>query len=373
MPWRCDLAGASDYDAWFEEQFSIAVTELDWDSTPGCCVLKNYGTSNREIFGWDGLQCDDERYAIVRGTVRARFDSLMRGDMIADPLNMFVKQEPCKVSKDELGAYRLISGVSLIDCMVDRILFGWLVRSALSSVLETPVMVGWSPIRGGWRYITRLFCGRPVVCLDKSAWDWTVLEWMVKAFETFILELPVDAPDWWTKMVKVRITLLYRDAVFKFKDGTEMRQGEWGIQKSGSLLTIIFNSVLQVLLHEMARPGCRKKMVVMGDDTAQEEPDDLVSYVSAIQGLGPKIKEVRRQHWVEFAGFAFFGRTCIPAYWKKHLFTLRYTETPEQTLQSYQILYAHEPSMYAYVSSELKAYGSRVVYPLAWCRAVMNE
>lgn len=348
------------------------MSEIDWDSTPGNCSLSAFGTSNREIFGWDGFTTSPERVAIVRGTVRARFCELLEGGSEADPLNVFIKQEPIKAKKETVGAYRLISGVSLVDSLVDRILLGWLLRINLAKILETPSMVGWSPIRGGWRYVAGLFGSKPVVCLDKSAWDWTVQEWMIRSFEQFILELPVNAPEWWKDMVKRRMQLLYRDAIFQFKDGTQVLQKEWGIHKSGTLLTIIFNTVLQVMLHLRVRPRCNKRFIALGDDTAQETPDDLEDYVKSVESLGPKIKEVREQHWVEFAGFAYTGRTCVPAYWRKHLYNLMYAENVEATLQSYQVLYSHDPIMFEYLQNELVRLGY-LAYPRSWCRLVMND
>lgn len=348
------------------------MSEIDWDSTPGCCTLKAYGSTNREIFGWDGVRCDPQRLAVVRGTVHSRFNQLLAGEPVADPLNVFIKQEPVKHKKERNGAYRLISGVSLVDSLVDRILFGWLLRVILMKKLETPSMIGWSPVRGGWRYIQALFGSSPVVCLDKSAWDWTVQPWMIEDFTEFLLELPVNPPAWWMDMVKLRMKLLYRDAVFRFQDGTELRQGEWGIQKSGSLLTIVLNTVMQVMLHKRVRPCDGRRIIALGDDTAQDAPDDLDQYIRDVEALGPKIKEARLQHWTEFAGFAFYGNTCVPAYWKKHLFKLKYAENPVETLQSYQVLYSHDPAMSSYLEGELSRLDSALVVPRRWCRDIMD-
>lgn len=348
------------------------MSEIDWDSTPGCCCLSTLGTTNRQIFGWNGFTTDPSRVEYVRNVVHGRFTSLLNGEEVADPLNMFVKPEPVKEAKERSGAYRLISGVSLVDSLVDRILFGWLLRVSLQQVCETPSMVGWSPIRGGWRYISRIFGSKPVICLDKSAWDWTVQPWMIRDFETFLLNLPVNAPAWWKQMVRRRMYLLYRAAVFRFKDGTEIEQGEWGIQKSGSLLTIILNTVMQVMIHERVRPNSGDRVLALGDDTVQDVPENLEQYVSDVEALGPKLKECVVQNWVEFAGFAYFGMTCVPAYWNKHMFNLMYAQNVEETLRSYQILYSHDPIMSEYLEGELVALGYRP-YPGPWCRLVMNE
>lgn len=352
--------------------------EIDWDSTPGCCCLKNLGSTNRQIFRFDGVSCDPDRVTFVRAAVRCRFNQLMEGQLIADNINLFVKREPASFKKESLGRYRLISGVSLIDCFVDRILFGWLLRILVLRATETPSMVGWSPLRGGWRHIWRVFRGRPVVCLDKSSWDWTVVEWMVKSFREFVLELPVNPPDWWVRMVKLRFRLLYRDAVYEFQDGTIVRQNEWGVQKSGSLLTIIFNCVCQSLCHyhvmeALGHPMDYREPLTLGDDTVQETPPDLVEYVNLLTGLGPKLKGVKVQHWVEFAGFAFLPGACVAAYWKKHLYKLRYAENPVEMMQAYQVLYAHDPEMFEYLVRELLQFGPEFVLPRRWCLQVFDD
>lgn len=297
----------------------------------------------------------------------------MRDEDYADPLNVFVKIEPHKLKKDQDGAYRLISGVSLVDTMVDRILFGDLAERVLETSTQTPSYIGWSPIRGGWRNIARKFAGRQVVCLDKSSWDWTVVEWMVEAFTRFILGTAVNPPHWWKTLVEKRIRLLYRDAVFRFQDGTELKQAEWGIQKSGSFLTIIFNTVLQYILHALADPHALDVlMALLGDDSVQTKPEDLPSYIKRLEALGPIVKSSKVQHWVEFAGFAFTGLTCVPAYWKKHLFSLRYAENPVETLQSYQLIYAHDPVMFGYLTNELVRFGAHHCVTRQWCLEVMN-
>lgn len=354
------------------------MSEIDWDSTPGCCSLKCLGTTNKQIFGWDGVRCDPERVEFVRATVRDRFNRLANGEAIADNINVFVKREPTSVAKEALGRYRLISGVSLIDSLVDRVLFGWLLRAVVSRATETPCMVGWSPMRGGWRHIWRKFRGTSVACLDKSAWDWTVVEWMVHAFRSFLVQLPVNPPQWWVEMVEIRIRLLYKDAVFEFQDGTIVHQKGWGVQKSGSLLTIIFNSVLQSICHYLTNYEMGLKMdldepITLGDDTAQKKPLWFLKYVSILQSLGPKIKDPKTQHWVEFAGFSFLPRSCVPAYWRKHLFKLRYAENPIETLQSYQLIYSHDPVMFEYLEKQLLRFGPQYVRPRSWCIQVMDE
>lgn len=308
----------------------------------------------------------------MKSVVKHRFDQLLQGIEIADPIKVFVKQEPHKMDKIRKETYRLISGVSLVDSLVDRIIFGWILRRMLQTVGKNPSMVGWSPVRGGWKYLRQYFAGKTLACLDKSSWDWTVLEWMIAAMLEFVLGLAVNPPDWWIHMVEMRFYMLFHSASYQFSDGTYTRQNFWGIQKSGSLLTIFMNTVLQYIIHMMVMPGDNSvRMKIMGDDTVQEVPADIDRYVEDIRRLGPKVKEVKVLNWIEFAGFSVYYNTCLPVYWKKHLFNLRYAENPVQTMQSYQVLYSHDPVMFQYLERELVA-AKEVPYPKSWCKLIMD-
>lgn len=324
-------------------------------STPGYCMLSHLGTTNGQIFKWDGLRMDPERVNLVRDHVKLRFDALKRGQPICDDLKVFVKQEPHKIKKLEEGRIRLISAVSLVDSLIDRILFAWMLRRQLDTVGQTPCLVGWSPIRGGWRKIQAIYANSPVNCLDKRAWDWTVKPYLVDMWIEFLTQLPVNPPEWWVEMVKLRMALLFDAPWFRFEDGTRVQQGVRGIMKSGCFLTILLNSLSQSMLHYVANKRCGKDPLykqpqTMGDDTVQGAIEYLDEYVEKFKELGVNIKEAKVQHWVEFSGFCFDGQTCYPAYWQKHLFNIAHSPRLEEALPSYQILYVNEPVMYKFIT-----------------------
>lgn len=331
-------------------------------------MLTTLGTTNGEILGFDGLAYDPERVSLVREVVKLRFDQLLEGLAQADNLKVFVKQEAHKASKLEKGTLRLISAVSLIDTFVDRILWGWLARQVLSNAARTPCMVGWSPVRGGWIPFSDLYRGKPVLCLDKSMWDWTMPAWCVEAFHQFVENLAIGVPDWLLRLMKLRLRLLFTDAIFQFEDGTVVEQQGTGIMKSGCFLTIIMNSVCQSFLHYIAnmrlgRPPGENEPRVMGDDTVQDALEDVHSYVRHIEALGPVVKGVKIRHFVEFAGFAFDGKAVWPAYWQKHLFNMSHSPVLRETLLSYQYLYVHEPVMYEFIMRVAREVGPEACLP----------
>lgn len=347
-------------------------------STPGYCSVSHMGTTNGQIFGWNGVECDAERLTIVRQATLIRFLQLLNGEDAGDDLKVFIKQEAHKEQKLKEGRLRLISAVSLIDTLVDRVLFGWLARNVLANVGRTPCLVGWSPVRGGWRKIQRRFRNEPVVCLDKSAWDWTVQGYLVDLWKEFLTELPVDPPLWWVQMVGARFRVLFDSPTFRFEDGTRVQQGVRGIMKSGCFLTIILNSVSQSMLHYLANMRCGKdpllnQPLTIGDDTVQDGFDWLTEYVDQLTLLGVGVKGAKIQNWVEFAGFAFTGETCYPAYWQKHLFNMSHTDNLEEVLHSYQYLYCNENVMSEFCRRVARELGPTHVLPRAVAQDIMND
>nr|QZZ63345.1 hypothetical protein [Leuven Sobemo-like virus 1] len=339
--------------------------EIDPTSTPGNCPLAKFGSNNREALGmsvdWAGNRTyDEERVRILRYLVEDRIAQILEGEPDqSDPLRVFVKQEPHKLSKLKEGRYRLIQGVSLVDTMIDRIVFGEMARKAThpNNIMKTPCTIGWSQNGGGWKYIYDKF-PRGAVSIDRKAWDWTVREWMVAFWEEFLMSLHPDAPDWWRKLCNYRITQLFREARFRFADGVEVKQPFPGIMKSGCLLTLILNSVSQTYLHvlamiELGLDPMISLPICCGDDTAQDRFPQIEEYVKILAKYC-LIKEAEtHEDYVEFVGFLFDKTGYYPAYWKKHLFVLAHCDVSvlRETLTSYQYLYYNEPNMLKLIRS----------------------
>lgn len=330
-----------------------ACFDVDMNSVPGWCCLDRLGSTNKQVFGITGEgKCNLDNLRLIREAVKCRLVDVSKGNLVSDPLKVFIKQEPHKRKKIEENRLRLIMSVSLIDALVDRLLFMRLMYKVVNNFNKTNVMIGWSPIKGGYRMLDMLFPGKSM-SIDKKAWDWSVPGWLLSAVMSVILRLANDAPEWWQTAVRTRFECLFSRPIFKFQDGAEFRQQKPGIMKSGCYLTIFINSVGQLLLHEMAGHVllCREisePIIVLGDDTLQNYFPEFEKYVKYLESLGfvceYEIHEGRR----EFAGFTY-DRDYIPAYKQKHLFALSYLTTDrtiaEQTLQNYQYLYYFEPAM----------------------------
>lgn len=295
---------------------------------------------------------------------------------MADNLNMFVKKEPHKISKIKDGRYRLICGFSLVDAMVDRILFGWFADKVLANVGKTGIRVGWSHLYGGWRELVQEFYPSPVACIDKSSWDWTLQEWIVDIFYYVIADLAEDAPRWYLDLVFNRLVMVFKECKFEFQDGQVVKQQGIGIMKSGFYLTIILNSIAQMALHVAA--GLRVGIDVrsywpecLGDDTVQPGLGRLTSdYVRELESLGCVVKGCKVMDYVEFAGLQMNHKRVVPAYWKKHLFKCCYhdAETFGEFLYDMQVLYHYSPEMVRLFRSAALAKGLND-YLVPWSKA----
>lgn len=332
----------------FFKMFFVAVLDIEMNSVPGICSLARLGTTNKEVFGVDANgHYSIDKLRLIRDEVWHRFDAVTQGKTYSDPLKVFIKQEPHKRKKLEDGRLRLIMSVSLIDAFVDRILFMKLAQKIVTNFHKTNIMIGWSPMAGGYRLISSLFSGMKTLSIDKKAWDWTVPYWLLNSIKRVILHLAVDKPDWWVLAVEARFKCLFEDPVFSFGDGSIGRQTQPGVMKSGCYLTIIVNSLGQLLLHEMAKNTLQlgdvcEPIVVLGDDSLQKHFDRYHEYVGFLQKLGFMLETSEHDGRCSFAGFTY-DNDFKPEYKTKHLFLLSHLTTDRivaaQTLQQYQGLY----------------------------------
>lgn len=315
-----------------------------------------------EALKWNGLTHDAGRLEFFKSLVQARWNEL-HDAVRSDPIKVFVKQEPHKLSKLREGRFRLISAVSVVDTMVDRILFQHWHDQILNRVGEAPALYGWTPIGGGYRLLQRKFAGKRTLCLDKSSWDWTVDEKMIALWLQFTLDMAVNAPSWWRHLVQQRFRALYRDALFRFSDGVMVRQPGWGVQKSGCYLTLLLNSVGQSFCHYMAAielglPPYYCEPIIIGDDTIQENFPEASEYAACINRMGYKVKEFNVLDYIEFAGHIIKDGICWPSYWQKHCYALQRLDdqVAPAALDSYQRLYAFEPLLLAVIHDNLGSY-----------------
>jgi hypothetical protein len=93
-------------------------------------------------------------------------------------IRVFVKPEMLKRAKIEEGRLRLITAVSMIDQIVDRMLFGELNLLEVQNFHDIPFKCGWSPLVGNGAALLRESLKTDTfMAIDRTCWDWIVPEW----------------------------------------------------------------------------------------------------------------------------------------------------------------------------------------------------
>lgn len=312
------------------EHYSRVVANLEWTSSPGYPYMTQGYVTNGQLFGvQEGIPGEQAKMAIW-GIVQRRLK-----ERDSDPIRMFVKPEVHKQKKLDQHMYRLISGVSVVDQIIDHMLFGALNEKLYSDWTSTPVKVGWSPLKGGWKYVPI----HGMTSTDKSAWDWTVQPWLVHAIFSVRTLLCDNPTAEWKELAEFRYRELFEKPVFIFSNGLKLQQKFIGYMKSGCVNTIVDNSIGQIILdmrvcEELSlRPGI---LWAMGDDVLQEtQPKEYFERLSQLCIL----KEVTPR--IEFAGMQFVRGRVEPSYLPKHAYNLLHIDPQylDGVAVSYSLLY----------------------------------
>lgn len=305
------------------------VEELDWTSSPGYPYLSQ-ATNNGIFFNVkDGIP-DPARVCYVWDLVCQQLYHAR-----SDPIRLFVKPEPLNKKKLESNRFRLISSVSIVDQIIDHMIFGEFNKKLIEKCHETPVKTGWTPLLGGWKEIPV----SGIVSTDKSSWDWTVLSWLIESELEIRKRLCLNLTDEWERLAAFRYRHLFYDCTFITSGGLLLKQKIKGIMKSGSVNTIASNSIMQLILHRRVaaeldlEPGF---IWAMGDDVLEE--DNIPEYFDRLSRYCI-IKEISRH--VEFAGYRFNKYNVEPLYFGKHAFALLNQKVKyiEETADAYALLY----------------------------------
>lgn len=299
-------------------------------SSPGYPYMLQYNT-NALFFGAEEGQFDEGRleaiYQIVCEQIRTRS---------SDPIRLFIKPEPHKRSKVEKKAYRLISSVSVVDQIIDHMLFDEFNDNLQTYHLYQVPQIGWAPIKQGWMRMPTTG-----VAMDKSGWDWSVRPWLLDFVFELRRSMCVNLSDEWLEVAAWRYEALFSNPLFITSGGHLLRQRQPGVMKSGCVNTIADNSIMQDILNKVVeiKTGLVVPWIMsMGDDTLQAHPGSVDVYVAELAKYCI-VKEV--QYAVEFAGFRFDLNYVEPLYTDKHCWNLLHVEEHlvEETAAAYALLY----------------------------------
>lgn len=339
-------------------------------SSPGYPYCFAYSTNQALI------QAKGEAWLVDQ--VEKRMRHLLTGGR-CDPVRLFIKPEWHKLTKLVQKRYRLIWSISVVDQIIDGLLFGASLASEIKHHDSIPSKPGLSEFAGGMNRVFEQmepegekheFCET-----DKSAWDMTVPAWLYRMDSEARQRLCLNwdlAGECFRRLWAIRYSQLACSDV-AFSDGTVLRQIKPGIVRSGSKLTISMNSRCQVALKVMyCLQHCggfdvnRHKIFATGDDTIERvDGIDVEHYRSWLNSLGFVVKDVIEK-FPTLIGRNFCGRVFIrhlaargsvvfkPSYWDKNLFSITHPERPDvlvPMLASYCSEYAfdddHFPQLYS--------------------------
>lgn len=316
------------------EHFLRMVMKLEWTSSPGYPYLLNYPTNADMFQVVDGIPSKDR--------VRIFYDIVM--DKIknrqADEIRIFIKPEPLKRKKIQQKRFRLISSVSVLDQLIDLMLFDEMNQAMIGHWPDIPAKPGWSPLSYGWSHIPRGW-----LTSDKTGWDWTVQSWLIELCLWLRIHLCRNINTLWRDLAKWRYHSLFSDARFVLSMGVILKQLFQGVMKSGCVNTISDNSIMQVFLHarvclELGLPIT--DTYVMGDDVLQDKgtwTDEQINLYQSHLRKYCRLKVMQRKS--EFAGFEFKGTVVEPSYSAKHAFQVLHAAeaVSEDIARSYALLY----------------------------------
>ncbi|APG75957.1 hypothetical protein 2 [Wenling sobemo-like virus 2] len=275
---------------------------------------------------------------ILREKYRGQLVTLVKqrldGNLPAFPIRLFVKPEWHKIEKLRQQRYRLISQVSVVDQVIDKLLVASYYDYENSHYIRQPGKVGWSYVGGGYKLVPRGWG------YDRKAWDWSVPSWLLEDYEFFLenqITSTKDHKDWLRK----RFAELYERPILQLSDGTLLQQLVSGVQKSGAYYTLNGNTTMQVLLHHATTLESGEDstpMIALGDDTVQ--PLASPAYLEVLQRW-VTLKEAVPN---EFCGMSYSGENVEPVYQDKHAMNLA-ADLSQDTLLQYHLLYGQSTKL----------------------------
>jgi hypothetical protein len=289
--------------SWFVEEVparsdvSDVVLGLNDDSSPGYpyCLsgLKKQGYA-RENF--------EDVVALVQCRIRLlslvdldSLEAMSPSDLVrrgfVDPMLVIEKNEPLKVDKFLQGKQRNIIACSVIDEIIDKLLFGPLNKNQVDRWGDISSCIGLGFTEDGIRKIFTAMLylglesgGKPLASSDVSGFEFCVQKWGYKGdFLRRCAALGITPDHPFARLMWARM-LCVMSSVFVFTNGDVVAQSFPGWQKSGTTNTSSTNTAIRLLLAFLVGSAAAR---AAGDDCVEAQVPDAVQRYAA---LGVKIK-----------------------------------------------------------------------------------
>lgn len=325
------------------------IDESDPDSTPG--IPLNYYCSKKSVWCEDRLSLI--HLIIDRLIVLLDYNSYgfptQGSDLVnngmCDPIYTFIKDEPHKREKLDKSRFRIISGVSLVDNIIERFLFSRLNKAEIEMNEDIPFKPGMGLHDDGQEALYSWFCKvqseYPVCSTDVSQWDWSVFEELLDADLQYRRFFANDNPVWY-KLAKARF-LCIKYKVFQLPSGKMFSQVVGGILPSGSYLTSSTNSHMRLILsfivqlrlgHEIGSEFAEGGQ--MGDDAIERYLEGLLDEYRDL-GFTVKGVDLMSEGKFSFCSTYWDGNSKgFPESWAKTLFRFLHKKTTDPLYPEYR-------------------------------------
>lgn len=266
---------------------------------------------------------------------------------LCDPIRVFIKNEPHKTSKVEEGRLRLISNVSIVDEIIDRLVSQPQIEAEIANYSSIPAKAG----LGFTDEMSREFYESlpkdlVLASSDVSAWDWRFQSWMFVACMELDVRLCKRPTREWIKLLHNR-TMCLSFKHFMTSDGQAYSQVLPGIQASGSFRTTSWNCKARVMAAYMVGASWA---AAMGDDAIEEYlPDANREYkkigvvVTDYMESSEMLEATGAEY--EFCSHFYHPTKAIPLNWVKRLYNLLQHRRSDELLQQFLWESRHDPNL----------------------------
>lgn len=309
---------------------------LDWainpDSGPGVPLMFLSATDSELVREHRNLihRCVNERMQLL---LSEDHRSLSPEELVArgvvDPVRLFIKNEPHPPRKFKSGKMRLISSVSLIDQLIERLLCGEQNACEIANWHRIPSKPGMGLDSKENRDLVRAAVREDAAEADVSGWDWSVQGWEL-AWEAEARIQLSSLPPPLALAMRNRFHCV-ANTVFVEPGGFMFAQVVPGIQLSGCYNTSSSNSRMRVMAaHLIGAKWC----FAMGDDCVEQYVPDAAQKYAA---LGHVVRMYRKAHPTafEFCSHKFFVDRSYPVTAGKSLFRILSKDWEERDLEQF--------------------------------------
>jgi hypothetical protein len=282
-------------DFWKTNNFFSAIEDMKKfvkpDATPGVpyTLMAN---RNDQLFSILGSRFND--MVIDRIVRRLQFDAhqleLLSPEQLVDlglcdPVRVFVKGEPHKLSKLKEGRVRLIHSVSIVDKMIEMLLLRHFTKLEIDNWMDIPSKPGIGFTDQDCRNVYDCVVGKPVRMRssDVVGWDWNVDKWQILTEAERKIQLCdgfrmldnfcFDGLIRWKESMRLNAIITCK-SVYQFSDGLMVKNKFEGIVNSGKFDTSCGNSGMRTFLAACVGAD---ECICAGDDAVEQDVFDAIN------------------------------------------------------------------------------------------------